>query len=270
MDKEKKKNTTLKIIIVVAIVIIIIVGVYIIISNNSKENTNTNITIVKNNTYNTDIEQIKNKFNESEIKIDYNTDSSVYTCKTSKEAIDSMMKSLTKNKIIDNKWDTDVSTYYQEQNNVVNADSYEMSLKNVHIIALEYDLNDVTTDKEAKKVLKDFSKIIWESLNIIYNNPNIDSENNKYFENIRYQVFLKKNSTTYMDKYGNPKTEYHSKSLTFYISKNSFNQINKVTFPSILDNDYFKIFNLGKLYNSSSAISSEDRLILYMLDKTMF
>ncbi len=262
----ENKNYKKFILLIIVCIIIIILGLFLIVSKNSKGKNSTDKSgddTIKNNTYEYDIEQIKNNFNESKIEIDSNE--SVSKCPASKEALDSMMKSLTKNKLIDNRWSCDVNTYYQEQNNVAKSDRYQDNIENVHIISLEYDFNGIKTEEEARNALKDFSKIIWESLNVIYNNPNISNVDDTYFKNLRYQVWLKRDSIEYFDEYGNKQFKNNSHFLTFYISKETYNKINKSTFPSILDNDYFRIFNLGKIYFSSYPRTSEEMLILDML-----
>lgn len=234
---EEKKKSAIVIIVVIAIVCIVaIIGTLIENRENKKRNANINNTNTTNSidTYKTDIEKIKNEFNNSDVELN-NRSESEYSISghfdTLEKAMGDMMYSLEKNEKISKNWMSYASSFYSES---------EYSRYN-HI-TFECDISDISTADEMKSYIKDSSQIIWESLNIIYGSEKINSDTNAYFNKLNYTFEYK---YKYIDKYGNEKPTQHE--MNFEITKNAYNKINFETFPNILAVDYTKIFDLGKV-----------------------
>jgi len=192
-------------------------------STNSSTNSISNNEIKK-DTYNEDIQKIKNNFilNEAEV-----IDSQ---CESLKNVLNSMLRTLISNDKIDSNWSPYSYSHY-----------YEYTYDNHHYISFDCDINHIENSEDMKEIIKDCSQIIWESINLIYSNPNINNNDNKYFRELHFAFDFK---YSYIDNYGN--TKYDNHNLYFEISRYSYNSVNMETFPSILELDYTKIFGIGK------------------------
>ena len=231
--KEDKK--TMKIIIIISLTILFLVVSGIIIAlisfnrpiEESKYTTISNVdssTETKEKKYEKEMKELKDSFSSSEIEI---VDDK---CNTVEETLKSMLQTLILNDKINSKWKPYCYSKYSEHYN-----------DNYYYISFNCDINDIKTTEEMEELVKDCTQIIWETINIIYSNPNINNYKNKYFEEINFNFSFNYN---FIDNYGNTKNDKHN--LYFDITRISYNSINMETFPEILKLDYTKMFGVGK------------------------
>lgn len=184
------------------------------ISNNETE---------KADTFEDDMQKIKQDFSSSEIAI---VDTK---CNAVENALESMLQTLILNDKISSKWSPSCYSHYSE----LYSDNY-------YYISFNCDIDDIKSNEEMKEIIKDCSQIIWESVNLIYSNPNINNDKDKIFSKLDYNFSF---NYSYIDNFGNTKYSHHN--LYFDLTRYSYNKINKETFPSILALDYTKIFGIG-------------------------
>lgn len=187
-----------------------------------------------------ELAKIKKELNSQSIKMT-NLEEDTYTieadCEPVGKAISSMQSALKDYEEINKNWDRIVySHYYYWKSDYSPEKKFNLNFS--------CDISNLSSQEEVKEILKDCSQIIWESMNIIYGNPQINKTEEEYFENLKYNFKFKYN---YIDSYGNTKYDYHT--FNFTITRYSYNMINKQTFPSILELDYTKMFNLGETYS---------------------
>lgn len=241
MESISKK---ISVIILVLFCCFVVGAVIMGINNTIKEGEQVNNTInepkKEEPTIETELKKIKTEFSSCNIEMINSYDSEYSTeaeSKQVKEAISSMQKALLKYNKISNRWSTYVNTYYDKWKGTSPREEFHMSFN--------CNINDLSSQEDVKGIFKDCAEIIWESMDIIYSNSQSQDNKDNYFSKLDYYFTF---NYDYIDSYGNKKSDKHS--LSFEIERNTYNKINKETFPKIIEMDYTKLFDLGKTYSS--------------------
>ena len=226
MEKNKKIMKFISI-ICLSILFLFVIGIVISITSIDKQvekPKNDIITDTKIDTFESDIKKLKEEFSLKDIEI---VDEK---CEIVNSTLISMLRTLSVNEKINENWSSYCSGFCTD---------YSYSGKQYYM-SFFCNIDNIKTTEEMKEIIKDCSQIIWESLNLIYSNPNINNDKNMYFRKLKFAFSFK---YSYIDKYGN--TLYDSHNLNFETTRYSYNKINMETFPTILDLDYTKMFELG-------------------------
>lgn len=258
MEKKKKY---IKIIGIILLSYLLLFVIGFVISQFTLTEKSTNAPISSNetekaDTFEDDMKTIQRTLNDSDItmtEIRESTYSITANCKPVDYALGQMLYSLKRNKKINENWNNYCTSNYDEWKS-------DYSPSKQFEIYIGCNINSVKTNDEMKEIMKDCSQFIWESMNLIYSNPNINNNDNKYFGKLHYSFSF---NYSYIDDYGNTQEDTHH--FYFDITRNSYNKINLETFPNILLIDYTKLFNLGeatyKLGKKGIQIDFENLLI---------